>query len=59
MYTPLVIIVMSSWVSFWLIKTDKGQETPARTGLGSTTVLAVVTIGFGFAGGGKQTTLTG
>ena len=51
-YTPLVIIVMSSWVSFWLIKTDKGQETPARTGLGSTTVLAVVTIGFGFAGGG-------
>ena len=54
-YTPLVIIVMSSWVSFWLIKTDKGQETPARTGLGSTTVLAVVTIGFGFAGGGKQT----
>ena len=51
-YTPLVIIVMSSWVSFWLIKTEKGQETPARTGLGSTTVLAVVTIGFGFAGGG-------
>ena len=56
-YTPLVIIVMSSWVSFWLIKTDKGQETPARTGLGSTTVLAVVTIGFGFAGGGKQKSL--
>ena len=58
-YTPLVIIVMSSWVSFWLIKTDKGQETPARTGLGSTTVLAVVTIGFGFVGGGKQTAQTG
>ena len=33
-----------------------GQETPARTGLGSTTVLAVVTIGFGFVGGGKPST---
>ena len=31
-YTPLIIIVMSSWVSFWLIKTELGQETPARTG---------------------------
>ena len=30
------------------VKTEKGQETPARTGLGSTTVLAVVTVGFGF-----------
>ena len=29
------------------VKTDKGQETPARTQLGATTVLAVVTIGFG------------
>ena len=38
---------MSSWVTFWLVKTDKGQETPARTQLGATTVLAVVTIGFG------------
>ena len=55
-YTPLIIIVMSSWVSFWLIKTEMGQETPARTGLGSTTVLAVVTIGFGFVGGGKPST---
>ena len=53
-YIPLTIIVMSSWVSFWLIKTEKGQETPARTGLGSTTVLAVVTIGFGFVGGTKE-----
>ena len=44
---PLYIIVMSSWVTFWLVKTDKGQETPARTQLGATTVLAVVTIGFG------------
>ena len=33
-----------------------GQETPARTGLGSTTVLSVVTVGFGFAGGGKPST---
>ena len=33
-----------------------GQETPARTGLGSTTVLAVVTIGFGFVGGSKPST---
>ena len=46
-YVPLYIIVMSSWVTFWLVKTDKGQETPARTQLGATTVLAVVTIGFG------------
>ena len=47
MYIPLYIIVMSSWVTFWLVKTEKGQETPARTQLGATTVLAVVTIGFG------------
>ena len=38
------------------IKTEMGQETPARTGLGSTTVLAVVTIGFGFVGGSKPST---
>ena len=38
---------MSSWVTFWLVKTEKGQETPARTQLGATTVLVVVTIGFG------------
>jgi hypothetical protein len=29
------------------VKTEKGQETPARTQLGATTVLAVVTVGFG------------
>jgi hypothetical protein len=46
-YIPLTIIVMSSWVSFWLIKTDLGHETAARTGLGATSTLAVVTIGFG------------
>ena len=30
-YIPLYIIVMSSWVTFWLVKTEKGQETPARS----------------------------
>ena len=44
---------------FVQIKTEMGQETPARTGLGSTTVLAVVTIGFGFAGGSKPSTSGG
>ena len=44
-YFPLTLIVMSSWVSFWLVKTDKGQEIPARTALGATCTLAVVTIG--------------
>ena len=38
------------------VKTEAGQETPARTGLGSTTVLAVVTVGFGFVGKNKQPT---
>ena len=42
--------------SLMQIKTEMGQETPARTGLGSTTVLSVVTVGFGFAGGGKPST---
>jgi hypothetical protein len=37
-------------VDWFQIKTEMGQEVPARTGLGSTTVLAVVTIGFGFVG---------
>ena len=36
-----------SWVTFWLTKTEKGGEIPARTSLGATTVLTVVTIGFG------------
>ena len=36
-----------SWVTFWLVKTEKGTEIPARTSLGATTVLSVVTIGFG------------
>ena len=33
-YTPLTLIVFCSWVAFWLIKTEKGGEVPARTGLG-------------------------
>ena len=49
-YVPLTLIVCSSWVTFWLVKTDKGSEIPARTSLGATTVLTVVTIGFGGKG---------
>ena len=33
-YTPLTMIVFCSWVSFCLIKTEKGGEVPARTALG-------------------------
>ena len=55
-----MIVQIISQPSLWLlcvqIKTELGQETPARTGLGSTTVLAVVTVGFGFVGGGKPST---
>ncbi len=40
-------IVFCSWVTFWLIKTDKGGEVPARTALGANSVLSVVNIGFG------------
>ena len=46
-YVPLALIVCCSWVTFLLVKTDKGAEVPARTSLGATTVLSVVTIGFG------------
>ena len=46
-YVPLTLIVCCSWVTFWLMKTDRGTEIPARTSLGATTVLSVVTIGFG------------
>lgn len=46
-YIPLTLIVMCSWVTFWLVKTEKGGEIPARTGLGASSVLSVVTIGFG------------
>merc|ERR1712106_27134 len=46
-YTPLTLIVFCSWVSFWLVKTDKGGEVPARTALGATTVPSIVNLGFG------------
>jgi hypothetical protein len=46
-YIPLTLIVMCSWVTFWLTKTEKGSEIPARTSLGASSVLSVVTIGFG------------
>ena len=55
-YVPLTLIVCSSWVTFWLVKTEKGTEIPARTSLGATTVLSVVTIGFG--GKGKPQVLS-
>ena len=45
-YCPLMIIVTSSWVSFWLVKTPAGGEIVARVGLGITCCLAVVTVGF-------------
>jgi hypothetical protein len=45
-YIPLTLIVMCSWVTFWLRKTEKGSEIPARTSLGASSVLSVVTIGF-------------
>merc|ERR1719400_2780199 len=47
LYIPLTIIVMSSWVSFWLVRTEQGRETPARSGLGGSCTLAVVTVGLG------------
>jgi len=42
-YFPLTLIVMCSWVAFWIVKTD----VPARIALGVTTVLSVTKIGFG------------
>ena len=44
-YVPLMITVLSSFVSFWLVRTGQGKETPARTGLVGSCTLAVVTIG--------------
>ena len=41
----MTLIVCCSWVQFWLTKTEKGGEVAARTSLGATTVLTVVTIG--------------
>ena len=40
-YTPLLVIVMCSWVAFWIVRTD----APARCALGITTVLSVTKIG--------------
>ena len=38
-YFPLIIIVSSSWVSFWLVNTPAGGEIVARVGLGITCCL--------------------
>ena len=46
-YTPILVIVACSWVAFWIVRTD----APARCGLGITTLLSVIKLGFG---GGKN-----
>ena len=38
-YFPLIIIVASSWVTFWLVNTPAGGEIVARVGLGITCCL--------------------
>ena len=38
-YFPLIIIVASSWVTFWLVSTPAGGEIVARVGLGITCCL--------------------
>ncbi|XP_023321281.1 gamma-aminobutyric acid receptor subunit alpha-6 isoform X3 [Eurytemora carolleeae] len=42
-YFPLTLIVMCSWVSFWIVKTD----VPSRVSLGVTSLLSVTKVGFG------------
>uniref|UniRef100_A0A914WU10 Uncharacterized protein n=1 Tax=Plectus sambesii TaxID=2011161 RepID=A0A914WU10_9BILA len=42
-YTPCTLIVVMSWVSFWINK----EASPARVALGIMTVLSMSTIGFG------------
>ena len=42
-YFPLILIVASSWVSFWLVRTPAGGEIVARVGLGITCCLGMVT----------------
>merc|ERR1712032_1566134 len=37
------LVVVCSWVAFWIVKTD----TPSRTSLGIITILSVTKIGFG------------
>ena len=39
-YAPTVLIVMLSWLSFWISK----DAIPARVALGVTTVLTIVTL---------------
>ncbi|XP_040582726.1 gamma-aminobutyric acid receptor subunit gamma-2 isoform X3 [Lepeophtheirus salmonis] len=50
-YTPMFIIVMCSWVAFWIVKTD----APSRVSLGVASSLSVTKIGF--AGKGKPNSL--
>ena len=40
-YVPLTLIVMCSWVTFWLRKTEKGQESGLRSYLLSFTFLGL------------------
>ena len=40
-YIPLTLIVMCSWVTFWLRKTEKGQESGLRSYLPSFTFLGL------------------
>ncbi|GIY82381.1 gamma-aminobutyric acid receptor subunit alpha-6 [Caerostris extrusa] len=42
-YAPCAMIVGASWVSFWINKSD----APGRVAVGATTVLTLVTMGFG------------
>lgn len=42
-YVPSAMIVVLSWISFWI----DNQSIPARTALGITTVLAMTTLLFG------------
>ena len=46
-YMPMTMVVFCSWVMFFLIKTEKGGEVPARTALGANSILSIVNIGFG------------
>ncbi|PAV55863.1 hypothetical protein WR25_24950 [Diploscapter pachys] len=42
-YTPCTLLVVMSWVSFWINK----EASPARVALGIMTVLSMSTLGFG------------
>ncbi|KAK6100811.1 cation transporter family protein [Brugia pahangi] len=43
-YTPCTLIVIVSWISFWINK----ESSPARVSLGIMTVLSVSTLGFSY-----------